>query len=71
VPEESRFQILYRLFFRSDSNSSTVTPSTPGAPLFALTFSHASQTACFETANDLPGAFQLIHSIPPGALPVD
>ena len=32
-------QILYRLFFRSFSNSSMVTPSTPGAPLFALTFS--------------------------------
>src|ERR1019366_3048379 len=56
VPEESRFQILYRLFFRSDSNSAIVTASTPGAPLFALTFSHASQTACFEIANGLPGA---------------
>ena len=57
MPEESRFQILYRLFFRSDSNSATVTASTPGAPLFALTFSHASQTARFEIANGLPGAF--------------
>src|ERR1019366_2271209 len=56
VPEESRFQILYRLFFRSDSNSAIVTASTPGAPLLALTFSHASQTACFEIANGLPGA---------------
>src|SRR5213076_533701 len=32
-------------------------PSTPGAPLFALTFSHASQTARFEISNGLPGAF--------------
>ena len=31
-PEDIRFQILYRLFFRSFSNSSSVTPSTPGAP---------------------------------------
>ena len=38
MPEESRFQILYRLRFRSDSNSTIVTPSTPGAPLLALTF---------------------------------
>src|ERR1019366_7439914 len=59
MPEESRFQILYRLFFRSDSNSATVTSSTPGAPLFALTFSHASQTARFEISNGLPGAFNL------------
>src|SRR5450755_136362 len=32
-------------------------PSTPGAPLFALTFSHASQTACFDISNGLPGDF--------------
>ena len=36
-PEDIRFQILYRLFFRSLSNSSSVTPSTPGAPRLALT----------------------------------
>lgn len=47
-PEDIRFQILYRLFFRSVSNCAIVCPSTPGAPLFALTFSHASQTARFE-----------------------
>jgi hypothetical protein len=29
------------------------------APLFALTFSHASQTARFEMSNGLPGAFNL------------
>src|SRR6266576_1855593 len=32
-------------------------PSTPGAPLFALTFSHASQTARCEISNGLPGDF--------------
>ena len=31
-PDDIRFQIRYRLFFRSLSNSSSVTPSTPGAP---------------------------------------
>ena len=45
-PELIRFQILYRLFFRSDSNSPKVTSSTPGAPLFAATFLYASHTAC-------------------------
>ena len=67
VPEDRRFQILYRLPFRSFSNSSTVSPSTPGAPLFALTFSHASQTAHFEISNGLPGDFQLVHTTPPGS----
>ena len=32
-------------------------PSTPGAPLFALTFSQASQTSHFEISNGLPGDF--------------
>jgi hypothetical protein len=36
-PDDIRFQILYRLFFRSLSNSSSVTPSTPGAPRLAFT----------------------------------
>ncbi len=47
-PDDIRFQIRYKLFFRSSSKSAIVCPSTPGAPLFALTFSHASQTARFE-----------------------
>lgn len=59
MPEESRFQILYRLFFRSDPDSAIVTASTPGAPLFALTFSHPSQTARLEIPNGLPGAYGL------------
>jgi hypothetical protein len=48
-PEDIRFQILYRLFFRSDSNAARSTPSTPGALLFALTFSYACQTSHFES----------------------
>ena len=39
------------------SNSATVTPPTPGAPLFVLTFSHASQKARFQMSNGLPSAF--------------
>ena len=57
MPEESRFQIRYRLFFRSFSNSSIDTASTPAAPLFDLTFSYASQTECLEILNGLPDAF--------------
>ena len=67
IPEDIRFQILYRLFFRSVSNSAMRQPVHPGAPLFALTFSHASQTARFEISNGLPGDFQLVHATPPGA----
>ena len=36
-------QILYRLLSRSVSNAARCTPSTPGAPLFALTFWYACQ----------------------------
>src|SRR2546429_1697364 len=54
VPEESLFQILYRLFFRSFSNPSTVHPSAPGAPLLAFTLSYASHTARLEIANGFP-----------------
>ena len=57
MPEDIRFQTLYRLSCRSASNSSIDTPSTPGAPLFALTFSQASFTAHFEISNGLPGDF--------------
>ena len=43
--------------FRSFSNSSIDLPVHPGAPLFALTFSHASHTSHFEISNDLPDDF--------------
>ena len=52
-PELIRFQILYRLFFRSASNSPSVTSSTPGAPLFAATFLYASHTDCLGMSYDL------------------
>jgi hypothetical protein len=57
LPEDIRFQILYRLFFRSFSKSSIEQPSTPGAPLFALTLSHASHTSRFEISNGLTDDF--------------
>jgi hypothetical protein len=53
VPDESRFQILYKLFFRSVSNSASDCPSTPGAPLFALTRLYASHTNRLEMSNAL------------------
>src|SRR5260370_30211081 len=53
VPEDIRFQILYRLFFRSDSKSSMDCPSTPAAPLFSLTLLYASHTSRFGISNDL------------------
>lgn len=37
VPENILFQIWYKLFFRSFSNSSMGWPPMPGAPLFAFT----------------------------------
>src|SRR5487761_172086 len=54
VPEDIRFQILYRLFLRSDSKSSMDCPSTPAAPLFFLTLLYASHTSRFGISNDLP-----------------
>ena len=71
TPEDIRFQILYRLFFRSFSNSSIDRPSTPGAPLFAFTFSYASQTSRFEISNGLPDDFQLAHASSRSDAPVD
>jgi hypothetical protein len=49
VPDDIRFQILYRLFLRSASKSSMDTPSTPAAPLFRLTLLYASHTSRFGT----------------------
>ena len=66
VPEDIRFQILYRLFFRSVSNSSIDSPSTPGAPLFAFTFCHASQHLPLRDLERLAWCFQLVHATPPG-----
>ena len=64
-PEDIRFQILKRLFWRSSSNAARSTPSTPGAPLFALTFSYARQTSHFEISNGFTDDFSsLIQLLP-------
>ena len=69
VPDDIRFQILYRLFFRSASKSSIDCPSTPAAPLFALTRLYASQTSPFEISNDLTFGSDLLTRSPPGTAP--
>src|SRR3954453_5277372 len=51
VPDDIRFQTLYRFLFRSFSNSSIEHRSTPAAPLFALTRLYASHTKLFGTSN--------------------
>src|SRR6266581_1034232 len=69
VPELIRFQSLYRLFFRSCSNSWRDCPSTPPAPSLALTLRYASHTTCFEIANGfglgLAGGSSCFGSCPP------
>src|SRR5450755_1224158 len=46
-----RFHSLNRLFFKSRSNCSIFTPSTPAAPLLALTLRYASHTIGFGISN--------------------
>ena len=66
VPEDIRFQILYRLFFRSASKSAIDCPSTPGAPLFSFTFRYASQTLRFDIPNDFSDDFSSPTQLLPG-----
>ena len=54
LPDESRFQSLYRLSFSSCANSVSDCPSTPAAPLLALTFWYAFHTRAFGISNGLP-----------------
>src|SRR6266516_4625267 len=53
VPDDIRFQILYRFRSRSASNSSIDCSSTPAAPLLALTLTNASQTTFLSIWNGL------------------
>src|SRR5450631_4125978 len=46
-------------------------PSTPGAPFFDLTFSHASHTSHFEISNGLPDDFSSPTQLLPEQRPVD
>src|SRR5215469_5161928 len=69
VPEDIRFQILYRLFPRSFSNISMVTPSAPAAPPFALTLLHACHTTCLGMANGFPSGSDMLTRLLPGQRP--
>src|SRR6266511_889792 len=69
-PDDTLFHTRYRLFFRSFSNSSIVTPSTPGAPLFFLTTWYASQIRPFGMSKDFPSGFDVsTRSLPDPWLP--
>src|SRR5664280_1286090 len=46
-------------------------PSTPGAPLLSLTFSHACHTSAFEISNGLPDDFSPLTRLLPDLSPVD
>src|SRR3954454_3619399 len=54
VPDDIRFQILYRLSFSFCAKSANDCRSTPAAPPFSLTFRSASQMSIFGISNDLP-----------------
>src|SRR5438034_3949498 len=70
VPDDIRFQILYRFFFRSFSNASIEHWSTPAAPLFALTRLYASHTRLFGTSNGLSCGPDMFTRFIPGQRPV-
>src|ERR1035437_849938 len=61
----------YRFPRRSVSKSSSVTLSTPGAPLLAFTCRYASQTSHLEISNDFPADFSLSMQLLPDSFPVD
>src|ERR1019366_7816800 len=67
-PDDIRFQIRYRLFFRSSSKAAKVCPSTPGAPLLAATRLYASQTCCLGISNGLTCDAGMFSSLPPRTL---
>src|SRR3954470_10835374 len=63
-----RFHSLNRLLVRSCSYCSIVTPSTPAAPLLALTLRYASQTTRLEISNGLTCGFDSLTWLLPGTL---
>src|SRR5260370_30073100 len=69
VPDDIRFQILYRLFPRPALKSSMVTPSAPGAPPFTATRFHACHTSVFGMPNGFPSAPHLLTRLLPGQQP--
>jgi hypothetical protein len=69
VPDDIRFQILYKLFLRSASNATTDTPSAPAAPPFALTCFHACHTRVLGMANGFPSSPDMLTRLLPGHAP--
>src|SRR6266699_1111231 len=67
-PYDIRFHSRYRLLLRSCSNCSTDCPSTPAAPLLALTLLYASQTMLFGISNGLTCDFDSLTWLLPGTL---
>ena|SRR5438477_4810119 len=69
VPEDIRFQILYRLFPRSFLKSSMVTPSAPGAPPFSATRFHACHTRRLGISNGFSSCPDMLTRLLPGHSP--
>ena len=68
LPEDSRFQSLWRFPARPASNSAIDCPSTPAAPWLAVTLSKASQTSRFGMSNGFALVTRRLPS-PVGRLP--
>src|SRR5215469_17753815 len=66
VPDDIRFQILYKLLPRSFSNASMVTPSAPAAPPFAFTRFHACHTRRLGISNGFPSGPDMLTRLLPG-----
>ena len=69
VPDDIRFQILYRLSLRPALKSSMVTPSAPGAPPLAATRSHACQISVFGMSNGFSSCPDMLTRLLPGPRP--
>src|SRR5579859_537610 len=69
VPDDIRFQILYKLLPRSFSNASMVTPSAPAAPPFAFTRFHACHTRRLGMSNGFPSCPDMPTRLLPGPSP--
>src|SRR5215470_10645922 len=67
VPDDIRFQILYKLLPRSFSNASMVTPSAPAAPPFAFTRCHACHTRRLGMSNGFPSGPDMLTRLLPGS----
>src|SRR6516164_376766 len=69
VPDDIRFQILYKLLPRSALKSSMVTPSAPGAPPLTATRFHACHTRRLGMSNGFPSCPDMLTRLLPGQQP--